>query len=103
MEMSEEPFRHLLAGALEGSAPEVGRWLWVLEDTRQLTLESLEGLSPAALDWLPPHGGNSIGTILYHIAAIEMDWLYAEVLEEPEPWPEALTAHFTAGVRERVG
>lgn len=69
--------------------PEVGRWLWALQDTRRRTLEQLKGLTPAQADWAPPDGGSTIGTVLYHLALIEADWLYSEVLEQPYP-PEAL-------------
>ncbi|MBK8022282.1 MAG: DinB family protein [Chloroflexi bacterium] len=62
--------------------PEIGRALWGLEDARRRTLEALkapwdEGLT----DWQSPHERHTVGTLLYHIAAIELDWLYAEVLE----------------------
>lgn len=65
--------------------PEIGMWLWALEDARARTLEELVQLTPAILDWQPPDGGSSISTLLYHIADIEADWLYAEVLEQPLP------------------
>jgi hypothetical protein len=65
--------------------PAIGQWLWALQDTRQRTLEELDSVSPAMIDWLPSDHESSIGTILYHIADIEADWLYAEVLEQPLP------------------
>ena len=65
---------------LPGYEPAVGRWLWLVEDTRRETKEALTGLVPAALDWTPNQTENSIGTLLYHIALIELDWLYREVL-----------------------
>ena len=37
------------------------------------------------IDWLPPDNESSIGTILYHLADIEADWLYVEVLEQTLP------------------
>lgn len=49
--------------------PTIGRWLWLLEETRRETKEALIGLDPAALDWIPTPGTeNTIGTLLYHIA-----------------------------------
>jgi len=85
---------------LPGYEPTIGRWLWVLEDTRRETKEeALTGLLPAALDWTPPHVQNSIGTLLYHIALIEADWLYTEVLES-QPWPEELKPLFTLDARD---
>jgi len=74
---------------LAGYPPEIGRSLWRLEAARRRTEGALKGIDPAALDWAPPQGGNSIGTLLYHIAAIEMDWLSVEVLEQPSFPPEA--------------
>ncbi len=65
--------------------PEIGRWLWALQDARQRTHEKLAEVPAAAVDWMPPHGDSSIGTVLYHMALIEADWLYAEVLEQDYP------------------
>lgn len=88
---------------LPGYEPAIGRWLWVLEDTRRETKEeALTGLAPAALDWIPPHSENSIGTVLYHIALIELDWLYTEVLES-QPWPEELKPLFALDDRDAQG
>jgi len=61
----------------------IGPWLWALQDTRQRTMEELESVSPAMIDWLPPDNESSIGTVLYHLALIEADWLYTEILEQP--------------------
>lgn len=73
---------------LNGFQPDVGRLVWIIEAARfrlYEVLEELEKLNTAVLDWQPEYGGNSIGTLLYHIAAIEIDWLYCEVLEKPFP------------------
>jgi uncharacterized damage-inducible protein DinB len=75
----------LIVGIEASKNQEIGRWLWALQDSRARTLRELEGLSPAALDWLPPDGESSIGSVLYHIADIEADWLYVEVLERDDP------------------
>ncbi len=64
---------------------EIARWLWAFEDTRQSTTAELEGVSSSMLDWSPPNEASSIGTILYHVALIEADWLYTEVLEQEYP------------------
>ncbi len=63
----------LLAGRLDGYDPEVGAALWRLEDARSRTLRLLEGVSPTMLDTAVP--GNSIGTVLYHVALIEANLL----------------------------
>jgi uncharacterized damage-inducible protein DinB len=81
---------------------EIGRWLWAFQDTRQSTLEQLDGLSPGVIDWLPPDGESSIGTILYHIADIEADWLYVEVLEQQSLPPEVAEL-FSYQTRDKQG
>jgi uncharacterized damage-inducible protein DinB len=85
---------------LPGYEPAIGRWLWVLEDTRRETkAEALNGLTPAALDWIPPHSGNSIGTLVYHIALIELDWLSTDVLGSAS-LPEELKPLFAWDARD---
>jgi uncharacterized damage-inducible protein DinB len=56
--------------------------LWRLQDARRRTMEALADLPDEAIDWQATGLQNTIGTLLYHIAAIEIDWLYAEVLEQ---------------------
>ena len=57
---------------------EIGRWIWCLEDVRRTLLEKISGISQQHLD--TELNGHSIGSLLYHIALIEADWLYVEVL-----------------------
>jgi uncharacterized damage-inducible protein DinB len=85
--------------ALPGFVPEVGAALWRLQDARQRTLRLL-GEMPAAYVDLETHG-NSVGTILYHLALIEADWLYVEILEE-EP-PDEMEALLPADHRDQAG
>jgi len=75
--------------------------LWMVEDARQRTLSLLEGLEGVALDWTPPYAPNTIGSLLYHIAAIEADWLYVEVLQVS--FPPAIEALFPYPVRDEAG
>ncbi len=50
------------------------------------------------MDASPPSGGNSIGTILYHVAAIEADYLFDDILgTQDTDWPRDL---FPKEVRE---
>jgi len=86
---------------LEAADPAIGRALWLFEDARRLTRRTLEGIDPQALDWLPADADNSIGTLLYHIAIIEADWLYVEVLEQEFP-PEVVKL-FPYDVRDATG
>jgi uncharacterized damage-inducible protein DinB len=81
--------------------PEIGRWLWALQDCRDRTMRVLDGLAPAMIDWQPPDNGSSIGTILFHMAAIEADWLYVEALEQP--FPPQVIALFPYEVRDKQG
>jgi uncharacterized damage-inducible protein DinB len=79
-----------------GNDPEVGRWLAALEDGRGDTLNELATVTPEMVDWYPDAPLNSIGSLLYHIALIEADWVATEMLgldDPPElaallPWPD---------------
>jgi len=101
--MTEQTLEHLQVAPWPQATADLGRCLWALEETRRRTKEALRGISPAVLDWQPFPGANSIGTLLYHIAAIELDWLYADVLEGLVPWPPELAALFTTDVRDEHG
>ena len=70
----------LILKPLPEAVPEIGLALTMLADARRRTLRALDGLDARSLDWIES-GGNSIGTLLYHLAAIEMDWLFTEVAE----------------------
>jgi uncharacterized damage-inducible protein DinB len=84
----------------EAGSPEVGRWLAALQDCRRRTAEVLSAVSNADLERPAVVGMNSIGSLLYHVALIEADWLFAEILEGREPVPEQL---FPFDVREEGG
>jgi uncharacterized damage-inducible protein DinB len=74
--------RQLIIEPLPGCDPDIGRMLWMIEDSRRRTRKTLEGIDQHTIDWQPPFtGGNSISTLLYHIAAIELDWLAVEIME----------------------
>ena len=100
--MTESTRRKRMFEDLSGYDPEIGRWLWAMEDTRRRTKETLHGLDDRALNWIAPHADNSIGALLYHIAAIELDWLYADVLEGAA-FPPELEALFPYDVRDDQG
>jgi Protein of unknown function (DUF664) len=85
--------REILSLDAIADEPEVGRWLSAMEDARRDTLKELEGVPDDAVDWMPGVGGgglNSIGTLLYHIALVEADWLLTDIMgpESGVPWPE---------------
>ena len=89
--MPDTSRRSLVLASPPAADPAIAAWLAALDDARQRTLRLVDGLTPALLDWQPPGGGNGAGSLLYHIALIEADWLSAEVREEPD-YPPALLA-----------
>lgn len=69
-----------------GAAPEVGTWLWAMDEVRRGLVTSVAGLEQDAIDWRGPASeDNSVGSLLYHLALIEMSWLYEDVLLEDPP------------------
>jgi len=65
--------------------PEIGRFLWMMDDVRTITKDVVAGISQAALDWSAAPATNTIGTLLYHIALVEIDWLYYDALQQDLP------------------
>jgi uncharacterized damage-inducible protein DinB len=94
--------REILALVLpDGIDPSVGLWLAKLQDTRRRLHERIEGLTNELIDAVPIDGSNTIGSLLYHIAAIEADWLYDDIKNlEEDDWPDAVTDLFPVDVRE---
>lgn len=84
-----------------GAGQDVGLWIAALDDTRRRTLELLEGLGPAWIDAPAAPLQHTIGTLLYHIALIEADWLYVEIREED--FPEDVVALFPWNHRDEQG
>jgi uncharacterized damage-inducible protein DinB len=78
-----------------------GAAMWEMEDTRRRTLEAVDGLDQGLLDGVLPGGDNSIGSLLYHLAVIEADWLYADILTVD--YPEWMTAEFPKDARDHNG
>ena len=83
--------RRIVLDAPGGSVPGVGLWIAALDDSRQRTLETLDGLEPELLDAGAPYHRHTIGTLLYHIALIEADWMYVEI-QEQETYPDEVVA-----------
>ena len=61
----------------------------------------MEKIEPHWLDFVPQEDGESISTILYHLAAIEASWLYEEILQLP--FPPEIEALLPYDVREANG
>ena len=72
---------HLSLDYMPDVVSSIAAALWQLEDGRRETLKVVKDVSAAHLDWEAPHYLNSIGTLLYHIALVEADWLYVEVVQ----------------------
>jgi len=70
---------------LPGYDPAVGVWLAALQEARGRTKARVRGLAPDALDRTREGLVNGTGTLLAHIAAIEMDWLFTEICEQEIP------------------
>jgi uncharacterized damage-inducible protein DinB len=87
---------------ITATVPEIGRWLWAIEDTRRRTKEALAAIGAGAIDWTPPFEGNTIGALLYHIALIEADYLCGDVLEL-STYPDAIVALFPYPDRDAHG
>lgn len=93
--------REMRVAVPQGMDQRLGEAVWRLEDTRQRTLGVLGGLSDDQVDATPRIGRNTIGSLLYHVAAIELDWLYADILQEP--FPEGAEEWFPIEVRDEAG
>jgi Protein of unknown function (DUF664). len=63
----------------------VARYLTMLADCRLLTMESIKNLRFDLLYWRRNDFDSNIGDLLYHIAYIEADWLFTDVLEGSVP------------------
>ena len=79
-----------------GFTPEIGRFVAMLEDTRRRTKRYVEGLTAEQLSWYPNDKVESIGTILLHIAAIEISYIREDIMRQPmgEEWKIALPIRF---------
>jgi hypothetical protein len=78
--------KRFAAEPLPGYEPEIASWLWALEEARRRTLRFADGLDQRTLDWEGPDGEeNSIGSLLYHIGAVEMGWLFFDLLRTELP------------------
>lgn len=80
---------------LSGYGDVVGRWLWALQEARKRTLRLLqdEALDQRLLDWGGPDGNeNAIGSLLYHIAEVEMGWLWGNIKGLTQMPPDILKA-----------
>ena len=100
-ENSDIPRRKLILSSVGSEGLEVDVWLAALRDCRARTHKAIAGIQTDELDWMCPLSRNTIGTVLYHIAAIELDWLYNEILEQE--FPDDFRTWFPYDVRDSNG
>jgi uncharacterized damage-inducible protein DinB len=96
-----EGIRPFHLDAAPGFDLQVGRFVTMLVDTRRRLHRDLAELDPGELDATLPWAPNSVGTLLYHIAAIELDWTYADLLGAD--FPAEATEWFAVDVRDDAG
>lgn len=65
--------------------PAIGLWLAILADARARLHFALRSVQESDLDAPPTVGINTIGTILYHLALTDLNWVYDNLLQEPYP------------------
>ncbi|MGD6957233.1 DinB family protein [Rossellomorea aquimaris] len=92
--------KSLQVSPLPGYEEEIGRWLWCLEDVRRTLMKELSGITQSTLD-TKRDGRQTIGSLLYHIALVEADWLYVEVLGTE--WNPEIRSLFPYNVRSDNG
>ncbi|MFJ7755326.1 DinB family protein [Peribacillus muralis] len=92
--------RELRVKALPGYEEEIGRWLWCLEDVRRTIVSEMAGVSQSILDTKMDER-QTIGSLLYHIALVEADCLYEEVLVRE--WDPEILALFPVDSRSGDG
>jgi hypothetical protein len=81
--------------------PAIGLLVAMLDECRGRTLSHLEDLDAPMVDAEIAGHPNTIGTILYHVAAIELDWLCVEILGEE--FPDGTADWFPLDVRDDTG
>jgi uncharacterized damage-inducible protein DinB len=67
--------------------PEVGRWLSAMQDGRRDTLGELDDVTDEMVDRRVVDELNTIGTLLYHVALVEADWLLDDIFGAKAAWP----------------
>lgn len=57
---------------LKDYTPQIGHLVSMMDYARKTTLSAVEGMTMEELDFLTSEDGNSIGALLYHMAAVEV-------------------------------
>ena len=100
--MSEERQRLVLDDWPGAADPEAGRWLSALDRVRRGTNELLNEIEPTAIDTDPGDGGDSLGTVIYHLALVEVDWVYSDILDRESDIPRSMFPHDDREVNGRL-
>ena len=58
-------------------------YLNLLQDCHNHILEALDGLAPAALDWVPGNEMNSISVLVFHLTGAERFWIGDVAAQDP--------------------
>lgn len=69
---------------LKDYTPQIGHLISMMEYARYTTLDAVQGLEVDELDFLHSENSNSIGALLFHIAAVEFGF-QIETFDEREP------------------
>jgi uncharacterized damage-inducible protein DinB len=83
----------LVLASPAGLDPEIGRWLAAFEEVRRDTLAVLDEVAAGDVDRDLGDGGDSVGTLLYHVALVEVDWVFTDVLDQQDRIPRDLFPH----------
>ena len=77
--------KFFLVEPLHGYASEIGQLLSLLADARQRTMRCVDGMPNEAVDYELAPNFHTIGSLLYHVAAVEVNWVYGLVLQQDMP------------------
>ncbi|WP_053220062.1 DinB family protein [Virgibacillus senegalensis] len=67
-----------------GYSPQIGHLVSMMDYARETTLNAVHGLTTKQLDYLPGNNSNTIGALLFHMAAMEFGF-QIELFEGREP------------------
>lgn len=79
---------------IDGLQPEFSKLVSMMNYARHTTMQAVEGLTIEELDYLYDEEANSIGMLLYHMAAIEF-YYQIHTFEDREPTEAELERWFT--------
>ncbi|QYR21295.1 DinB family protein [Paenibacillus sp. sptzw28] len=74
---------------VDGFTPQIGRLVSMMNYARMTTLNTVKGLTTQQLDYLHDDQSNSIGSLLMHLAAVELGY-QLETFERRKPNAEEL-------------